>query len=399
MKVPDNLIYSVFQRQDQLVRENLVKKTLEIGTGKRVFNIGDDPGTTYNIIQLKKEITELSQFSRNRLFADVNLSYADYTLSKVEDYLKELYTKTVQAKSQTVTPDALVAMSEEFGTAIRFLLDRANERLGENYIFSGSALTTKPFDNNYAYRGSQEEFNVQIDAETFVPVFTSGEVVFTTNVVELDASFASPDDVFTLGGDGVGQIDITYKGTTYSFTYDNDPATPDPSTLQELVDAINATVGPQVRAFVHEKEDGTYTLRLIPEETSQPITVAYNTAVTDPSEELGSFNYLNIFQITDRIYKKLQGGINPDDSDLTAINRAYDHVAFQRSRIGSVLVQVKQQEPVQQNKEDVLNKQKSDNEDADISQSIMEYTRYRLAYEALMRIVADTRDMTILRYV
>jgi len=47
---------------------------------------------------------------------------------------------------------------------------------------------------------------------------------------------------------------------------------------------------------------------------------------------------------------------------------------------------------------DNLKKQKSDNEEVNLSESIMEYTRYRTAYDALMRIVADTRDMTILKY-
>jgi len=28
----------------------------------------------------------------------------------------------------------------------------------------------------------------------------------------------------------------------------------------------------------------------------------------------------------------------------------------------------------------------------------MEYTRYRIAYEALMRMVADQKDLTILKY-
>jgi flagellar hook-associated protein 3 FlgL len=66
--------------------------------------------------------------------------------------------------------------------------------------------------------------------------------------------------------------------------------------------------------------------------------------------------------------------------------------------VGSVLSTVKNLQPTQENLDVVLKKQKSDIEDADLSESIMEYTRYRIAYEALMRMVADQKDLTILRY-
>ena len=80
------------------------------------------------------------------------------------------------------------------------------------------------------------------------------------------------------------------------------------------------------------------------------------------------------------------------------LQRAFDRVSYRRSQVGSVLSQVKNLQPVQENLRDNLNKQKSDFEDAELSQSIMDYTRYKIAYEALMRIIADQKDMSILKY-
>ncbi len=42
---------------------------------------------------------------------------------------------------------------------------------------------------------------------------------------------------------------------------------------------------------------------------------------------------------------------------------------------------------------DSLKKRKSESEEVELSESIMEYTRYQIA------IVAQSRDMTILRYI
>jgi len=110
------------------------------------------------------------------------------------------------------------------------------------------------------------------------------------------------------------------------------------------------------------------------------------------------FENPNILQAIKRIKDKLENNIYPDEFDLFSLNRSYDTVALKRSEVGSVLSVVKNLQPTQENLDLVLKKQKSDLEDADIPESIMEYTRYRIAYEALMRIVADQKDLTILRY-
>ncbi len=398
MKMPDFLIYSVFKRQDDAIKKEITDRSVQISTGRKYKNISDNPAATYNINQLKKEISQLSQFSRNRLFADINMTYVDYTLGKMADKVKALYAKTIQAKKDTVRPDQRVAMSAEFRDGVEFLLDRANERVGENFIFSGAALTTKPFDTDFKYNGSDENFKVQIGNDNKVDVFKRGDQTFTTNVYELDTTFNSPTDTFTLGGDGTATLNITYKGNTYSITYDNNASDPtNPSNLQELVDAINNATGGKVRAFAHQLDDGTYTLRIIPEDNVEPLNISFS-GVGDPSEQLGNFTQKNVFEIVDRVYKKLKGGLSPDDSDVMAMQRAYDKIVYERSDTGSLLSSVKQTEETMEFKDQELRREKSEVEDADLSESIYEYTKYRTAYEALMRIVADTKDLTILRY-
>ena len=481
MKVPDNLLYSIFQFQDERIREELAKRTIEISTGKRIHNLSDDPPATFNVMNLKKDIAQLSQFSRNRLFADVNLTYIDFTLGKISDKIKELYTKTVQAKNQIHTPDALASIGTEFEETLSFLLDRANEKVGENYIFSGTALTTKPFTNSFTYQGSNQPFQTQIDNGSFVEVFVPGREAFSTNVYQLDTLYNSP--TYNLGASG--SLTITYGSTTLSIDYGrgiwylagkvNDPNVPlsnygldgdlilynssmteitrisnygqyslndlitqvntafgsenisatlvsnsdgtyslkitdtdsppnnfitdtsgnivESNNLKNLVDVINGLSPGDLKAFVHQVSNGRYTLRLIPEDVSTSLNILFS------GTALGSFSTPNVFQVLDEIRRKLQAGLNPDDSDLMANQRAYDKVVSERSRVGGILSQVKDLQPVQENKMDVLKKQKSDNEEVELSKSITEYTRYRLAYEALMRIVADTRDLTILRYI
>jgi len=390
MKVPDNLLFSIFQEQDARIRKNLSDKTLEISTGRKYQSISEDPPATYNVLELKKEISQLSQYSKNRLFADTSLSYIDLNLGKVVDSLNLLYAKTIQAKNQTLQPNQLVSIGELFSSTLRSLLDRVNDQLGGNYIFGGASLTQKPFDENTLnYMASKESFKVWLSDNYKVDALLRGDETFSINVAISNAKFSNPDTNFTVGG----TLNINVGSTNISVSY----GTPSTSTLKDLVDFINSNYSNLLSAKVSQNPDGTYSLMLMPVDVSKDISVS-DTSGGDFDTGATDFYSPNVLQAVKRIGDKLSGAMYPDDSDLMLLQRAFERISFRRSQVGSLLSHVKNIQPVQESLEDTLNKQKSDIEDADLSQSIMDYTRYKLAYEALMRIIADQKDMSILRY-
>jgi len=390
MKVPDNILFSIFQEQDARIRKNLSYKTLEISTGRKYQGISEDPPATYNVLDLKKEIAQLSQYSKNRLFADTSLSYIDLNLGKIEDSLNLLYAKTVQTKNQILQPNQLVAIGELFSSTLRSLLDRANDQLGGNYIFGGASLTQKPFDENTLnYMASKESFKVWLSDNYKVDALLRGDETFSINVAISNAKFSNPDTNFTVGG----TLNINVGSTNISVSY----GTPSTSTLKDLVDFINSNYSNLLSAKVSQNPDGTYSLMLMPVDVSKDISVS-DTSGGDFDTGATDFYSPNVLQAVKRIGDKLSGAMYPDDSDLMLLQRAFERISFRRSQVGSLLSQVKNLQPTQESLGDNLNKQKSDIEDADLSQSIMDYTRYKLAYEALMRIIADQKDMSILRY-
>lgn len=389
MKVPDNLLFSLFIEQDARIKKGLSEKTLDVSTGRRVRALSDEPTATYNVIEIKKEIAQLSQHSQNRLFADTNLTYADFTLGKVWDTLKGLYATTLRAKnSATLTPDQLYALAEQFDKGLGHLLDRANDKLGQNYLFGGSSLTVKPFDpNTLDYTASSQDFEVWVSENSKVSVFLRGDKVFGSNFYISKVSFASPTTSFTTSG----AITLQVGSNTYTVSYGN---AGEPQNTQELAQYINNNFGDKLHAFVSQNPDGSYSLALATVELSA--SVQFDTITGDLST---GFENPNILQVVKRVKEKLQGGFYPDDFDLFSLNRASELISLRRSEVGSVLSTVKNLQPTQEKLDVVLKKQKSDLEDADLSESLMEYTRYRIAYEALMRMVADQKDLTILKYI
>jgi len=389
MKVPDNLLFSLFIEQDAKIKKELSEKTLDVSTGRRVRALSEEPTATYNVIELKKEIAQLSQHSQNRLFADTNLTYVDFTLGKVWDTLKGLYATTIRAKnSATLTRDQLYALAEQFDKSLGHLLDMANDKLGQNYLFGGSSLKVKPFDpSTLNYTASSQDFEVWVSENSKVSVFLRGDKVFGSNLYISKVSYASPTTNFTTSG----AITLQVGSNTYTISYGG---AGEPQNIQELAQYINNNFGDKLHAFVSQNSDGSYSIALAPVELSA------NVQFIGITGELSTgFENLNILQVVKRVKEKLQGGFYPDDFDLFSLNRASDLVSLRRSEVGSVLSTVKNLQPTQEKLDVVLKKQKYDIEDANISESLMEYTRYRIAYEALMRMVADQKDLTILKYI
>jgi len=388
MKVPDNLLFSLFIEQDARIKKGLSEKTLDVSTGRQVRALSDEPTATYNVIELKKEIAQLSQHSQNRLFADTNLTYVDFTLGKVWDTLKGLYATTIRAKnSATLTPDQLSALAEQFDKGLGQLLDMANDKLGQNYLFGGSSLTVKPFDpNTLDYTASSQDFEVWVSENSKVSVFLRGDKVFGSNLYISKVSYVSPITSFTTPG----AITLQVGSNTYTVNYGG---AGEPQNIQELAQYINDHFGDKLHAFVSQNPDGSYSIALSPVELSA--SVQFGTITGELST---GFENPNILQVVKRVKEKLQGGFYPDDFDLFSLNRASELISLRRSEVGSVLSTVKNLQPTQEKLDVVLKKQKSDIEDANISESLMEYTRYRIAYEALMRMVADQKDLTILKY-
>ncbi len=388
MKVPDNLLFSLFQEQDARIRKQLAEKSLEISTGRKYQSISDDPSATYKVLELKKDISQLSQYSKNRLFADTTLSYVDFNLGKITDTLNLLYAKTIQAKNQVLQSDQLMSIGELFSASLMSLLDRVNDQLGGNYIFGGASLTQKPFDENTLdYKASTEGFKVWLSDNLKVDALLNGAETFGLNVAISRASFSSPATNFNTSG----TLNISVGNTLINVNYTTNQS------LNDLVEVINTNHSSLLQAKVSQNPDGTYSLMLMPVDISKEISVS-DTSGGDFDVGTVDFYSPNVLQAVKRVGEKLSSALYPDDADLMLLQRAFDRVSFRRSQVGSVLSQVKNLQPLQENLTDNLNKQKSDLEDAELSQSIMDYTRYRLAYEALMRIITDQRDMSILRY-
>ncbi len=380
MKVPDLSFFRFFELENAKTREKVAKQFERLASGKRFLNPSEDPYSAYRILQLRTGIARISQFSRNRLFSDNALSHADTILSGIEDKLKQLYSRTIRGANQLLKPEDLKALSEEFTQALKVLVRQANEKFGDNYLFSGDALTTKPFDETtYDYNGSLNPYEVVLEDSLRAVTFLSGSEVFGIDVnlwvydVEILGFDDNPDN---------DDVSFTINSTTVAG-----------DSLDEILSKIRDTFGEDIKFYTFTNNAGRTVIRLVSENT---LTVSAGSQTNVSDVDLSGIN--NVFKAVDYVKDKLSQGIPLGYEDIYLMEKSLNAVISARAKVGSILSEVRDMRNYYEEKNLSLEKQESDLSDLDMAKGISDYEKVRLTYDALMKLFASNRELTILKY-
>ena len=186
--------------------------------------------------------------------------------------------------------------------------------------------------------------------------------------------YSNPNDAL-VGATESGTLTIKYGSYTLNINYDGNTTTPNPSTLNELVNAINTDpTNKYVQAFVFQDKDGVYRLGLVAKnDASIPITVSDSSGAL--SKRLGSVS-----------------------SILETFDKGFNGVSAARSRIGTQMSVIEDLKPQNEFLQTVFSDLKSKFEDADYASVISELEKVRTAYEALLASFNQNKDLSLLNF-
>ena len=143
----------------------------QVATGQKLFLPEDDPTAMGRILILDSEARQVNQFKTNANRA-LEVSQATYSslqdIKKISDRAGEIATLGAGASS----PDAYRAYAKEVNQLIEQAVQLSNTKLRNDYLFAGTALSTKPFNDSnrdasneivsVAYAGSTNQTGIQI---------------------------------------------------------------------------------------------------------------------------------------------------------------------------------------------------------------------------------------------
>jgi flagellar hook-associated protein 3 FlgL len=144
MRIATNTIQDNVVRQIQQLGVQSSKLQTQVATGQRILQADDDPAATARVLNQQSELSRVDQFEQNATRA-LEISQATFSgLSDVKDISDRGGELATLGRSPT-SPDSRLAYAAEVNQLIEQLLQVGNTRLGNDYLFAGTAVDAPAF--------------------------------------------------------------------------------------------------------------------------------------------------------------------------------------------------------------------------------------------------------------
>jgi flagellar hook-associated protein 3 FlgL len=125
---------------------NRLQNTQEqMSSGKRINRPSDDPYGTSLSLQLNGELAGLNNYSRNVTDGTAWTQTAATSLSGIDNMVQRVRELAVQAANGSNSQANMAASATEVNQLIDAIKQHANAQYGGQYVFSGTATTTAPY--------------------------------------------------------------------------------------------------------------------------------------------------------------------------------------------------------------------------------------------------------------
>lgn len=199
MRITNQFRHAETIRNYQQGMLNVNKHNQQISSGTKIQNSYDDAGIYNDGMRLDYEITTLEQVVEATLKSQNFSKNTDKQMQEFSKQLEIFKTKLIQAASDIHSQTSLEAIANDLEGIKDHLINIANTSINGQFLFSGSAVNTKPIDLNGKYHGNREHMKTVGGSKIEIPYNLPGYDVFlgkdsdyskilTTNVKMADLS-------------------------------------------------------------------------------------------------------------------------------------------------------------------------------------------------------------------
>ncbi|GEM01719.1 flagellar hook-associated protein 3 FlgL [Halolactibacillus halophilus] len=183
MRVTQSMLSNNMLRNLSSSYTSMNKYMDQLTTGKKINRPSDDPVIAMKGMRYRTEVSNVEQFQRNITEMHTWMDTSDDTLGETTEILNRLRDLTVQASNGTYEENQRGAIAKEVDQLKQQLVEVANTKVNNKYIFNGTQTTEKPIDVG-------ENGELSFNTNTFKPVMLE-----VTSGTQLQAN-VNPTDVF-----------------------------------------------------------------------------------------------------------------------------------------------------------------------------------------------------------
>ena len=266
MRVSDSMKYRVYLQNIERVNQQMLDVQTKIATGKTVNTPSDDPIKYAADVTYDAKISGLEQINTNLENLVTLTSTYDTCFTSIGDYLS-----TVQGlvkNAETMDTDLLQSAGENMGDIIESIVDIANTKFGNMYLFGGQQTDDEPFRLSSDYSatctvGEGEEDPIKISAGS------SQKIEYGISGKE---TFSSSSKIAYAG------VSNTYTGSIYSTA----------GNFEYVIDSTNNTINVGGTSFT--LASGTYSGSELAQEIKSGLGTDYSVAFDSTARKFSITN-------------------------------------------------------------------------------------------------------------
>ena len=178
-KMTADLITQDLYRAQQLLLDAQVK----VATGKKINKPSDDPIGMGKVLDYRKIISTIDQYNENIVHWKNQLEFTSTILEEIEALLNQAKNWALQfgSGSDMSASAALIEVKSLYDE----IMDLANTKIGNNYMFGGHVTNSAPFsrdaDYDANYTGDNGDITVLVGNNVQVKINANGEDIFAVD--------------------------------------------------------------------------------------------------------------------------------------------------------------------------------------------------------------------------
>ncbi|MGD9174911.1 MAG: flagellar hook-associated protein FlgL [Desulfobacterales bacterium] len=163
MRVTLNTMTESLVRYLNAQNEALYDRQTIIASQKRINKSSDDPIAMGKILDYRQTQSSIDQYQANIQSGMTRLDFTETTLSLVDDLLQVV--RSIGQTEADGTTESRQWAAEEVKMLYDQILDLANSKLNNNYIFSGYQTKTAPFSRDDSLATTFDRYTVAYDGD------------------------------------------------------------------------------------------------------------------------------------------------------------------------------------------------------------------------------------------
>lgn len=379
------------RRQENKIHHNQA----QLASGKKLMTAGDDPLATHYIQNIGQQSVQTKQYMDSIVLVRNRLENQEVVISNAEQYTDQAKRSVMEMINGSLSPEDRQAKARELQEVASNFLDLANtqDELG-NYIFAGTKPRNQPFfrDNNgsVSYVGDSYQRKMKISNTMEIATSDPGNKLF----MEIKNPFGDFDPQYDLQNASELLLErATNNNENDSSTY-----------RVTFVDMGNIGFGYQLEKDGSVVKAGDFDASKGIQYNGVSIQVrgqitAGDAITLEPKEH---FSIFDVFQKVD----KLTNAPVTDSSSTAELHQATEefHTAFihlnkARTDLGARLGTLDIQEQQHEDFNLALTKSKSNFEDLDYAEAIIDFNENSRALQASQQAFGKTKDLTLFNYI